>query len=65
MALSADLAKIMAERWRMKDGSQVNAQQAARGARQSLGPLEASAGGHHKPDPGCSGKWPAALFGLG
>ena len=40
-----------AERWRMKDGSQVNAQQAARGARQSLGPLKLLAGGHRKPDP--------------
>ena len=66
MALSADLAKIMAERWRMKDGSQVNAQQAARGARQSLGPLEASAGGHRKPDPLLLRKMArAALFGLG
>ncbi|MCB0250673.1 MAG: hypothetical protein KDI07_19020, partial [Anaerolineae bacterium] len=60
------LAKIMAERWRMKDGSQVNAQQAARGARQSLGPLEASAGGHRKPDPRLLRKMArAALFGLG
>jgi hypothetical protein len=66
MALSADLAKILAERWRMKDGSQVNARQAARGARQSLGPLEASAGGYQKPDPKLLGKLArAALFGLG
>jgi hypothetical protein len=65
-ALSADLAKIMAERWRMKDGTNVSPEQASRAARLSLGPLEASAGGPREPDPLLIAKLArAALFGLG